>query len=79
MAVVVAIGFTVLAVLATTVDTDLLRTNTALVAHLGAFVVVGQFFAIPISRNPRGPRILVNAPYTFALMLFGGLGFAALL
>lgn len=79
MAVVVAIGFTVLAVLVTTVDTDLLRTNTALVAHLGAFVVVGQFFAIPISRNPRGPRILVNAPYTFALMLFGGLGFAALL
>jgi signal transduction histidine kinase len=79
MAVVVAIGFTVLAVLATTVDTDLLRTNTALVAHLGAFVVVGQFFAIPISRNPRGPRILINAPYTFALMLFGGLGFAALL
>jgi signal transduction histidine kinase len=78
VAVVVAIGFTVLAVLATRVDSDLLRSNGALVAHLGAFVVVGQFFAIPLSRNPRGPRVLVNAPYTYALMLFGGLGFAAL-
>jgi signal transduction histidine kinase len=78
VAVVVAIGFTLLAVLATRVDRDLLRSNAALVAHLGAFVVVGQFFAIPLSRNPRGPRVLVNAPYTYALMLFGGLGFAAL-
>ena len=79
VAVVVAIGFTLLAVLATTVDVDHLRGEAGLVAHLSAFLVVGQFFAVPLSRDRRGPRVLVNAPFAFALMLYGGLGFAVLL
>jgi signal transduction histidine kinase len=79
VAVVVAIGFTVLAVLATTVDLDRVRANGALVAILTAFLVVGQFFPVRLSRDPRGPRVLVNAPFAFALMLYAGLGFAALL
>jgi signal transduction histidine kinase len=79
VAVVVAIGFTVLAVLATTVDLDRVRANGALVAILTTFLVVGQFFPVRLSRDPRGPRILVNAPFAFALMLYAGLGFAALL
>jgi signal transduction histidine kinase len=79
MAVVVAIGFTLLAVLATTVDLDRLRGEAGLISHLGAFLVVGQFFAVPLSRDRRGPRVLVNAPFAFALVLYGGVGFAALL
>jgi signal transduction histidine kinase len=79
VAVVVAIGFTLLAVLAITVDVDRLRANGGLVAHLGAFLVVGQFFAVPLSRDRRGPRVLINAPFAFALMLYGGVGFAVLL
>jgi signal transduction histidine kinase len=79
VAVVVAIGFTLLAVLVATVDFDRLRANGALVAHLSFFLVVGQFFAVPLSRDQRGPKVLVNAPFAFALMLYGGVGFAALL
>jgi signal transduction histidine kinase len=79
VAVVMAIGFTLLAVLATTVDLDRLRGQGGLVAHLGAFLVVGQFFAVPLSRDRRGPKVLVNAPFAFALVLYGGIGFAVLL
>jgi signal transduction histidine kinase len=79
VAVVMAIGFTLLAVLATTVDLDRLRGQSGLVAHLGAFLVVGQFFAVPLSRDRRGPKVLVNAPFAFALVLYGGIGFAVLL
>ena len=79
VAVVVAIGFTLLAVLATTVDVDHLRGQGGLVAHLSAFLVVGQFFAVPLSRDRRGPRVLVNAPFAFALVLYAGVGYAALL
>ncbi|HEU4398072.1 MAG TPA: HAMP domain-containing sensor histidine kinase [Actinomycetota bacterium] len=79
VAVVVAIGFTVLAALATTVDIDRLRANGGLVAHLGFFLVAAQFFSVPLSRDRRGPRVLVNAPFAFALVLYGGVGFAVLL
>jgi signal transduction histidine kinase len=79
VAVVVAIGFTLLVVLATTVDLDRLSERGALVAHLSVYLVVGMFFAVPLSRDRRGPRVLVTAPFAFALMLYGGVGFAALL
>ena len=79
VAVVVAIGFTLLAVLATTVDVDQLRDRGGLVAHLSVYLVVGMFFAVPLSRDRRGPRVLVTAPFAFALMLYGGVGFAVLL
>jgi signal transduction histidine kinase len=79
VAVVVAVGFTLLALLAVTVDLDRLRADGALVAHLSVYLVVGMFFAVPLSRDRRGPRVLVTAPFAFALMLYGGLGYAALL
>jgi signal transduction histidine kinase len=79
VAVVVAIGFTLLVVLAITIDFDRLRDNGGLVAHLGVFLVAGQFFAVPLSRDRRGPRVLVNSAFAFALMLYGGIGFAVLL
>ena len=79
VAVVVAIGFVVLALLAITVDVDRLRANGAIVAHLSFYLVVGMFFAVPLSRDRRGPRVLITAPFAFALVLYGGVGYAALL
>jgi signal transduction histidine kinase len=79
MAAVGVIGFALLVVLATTVDFDRLRANWALIVTLGAFLIVGSFFSVPLSREPRGPRAQINAPFAFALALYGGLGAAALL
>jgi signal transduction histidine kinase len=79
VAIVVTIGFTLLALLALTVDVARLRANWQLVAVLGASFLVGQFFSIPLSRDPRGPVVLLNAPFAFALVLYGGIGAAALL
>jgi signal transduction histidine kinase len=74
-----AIGFTLLALLAVTVDLDRLRADWSLVATLGAFLVVGHFFSIPLSIDPRGAKVQINSPFAFALALYGGIGAAALL
>ena len=79
MAIVVAIGFTLLVLLALTIDVDRLRADWAVIGILGAFLIIGQFFSIPLSRDRRGPVVLVNAPFAFALVLYGGIGAAALL
>ena len=45
---------------------------------LGSFVLAASFFSIPLSRDGRGPRVMVDSPFVFALVLFGGPGVAAL-
>ncbi|HZD00044.1 MAG TPA: HAMP domain-containing sensor histidine kinase [Actinomycetes bacterium] len=79
MAGVGAIGIVLLAFLATTVDVGRIRAEWSLVATLGAFLVVGHFFSVPLSSDQRGPRVLINSPFAFALALYGGIGAAALL
>jgi signal transduction histidine kinase len=68
-----------LIVFATAVDFDRVRADWPLVATLGAFLIVGHFFSIPLSRDPRGARVQINAPFAVALLLYGGIGAAALL
>lgn len=76
--VVATIGLVLLVLLAAMVDPDLIRAEWPVVATLSAFLLVGQFFSIPLS-GPGGVRVQINAPFAFALMLYGGLGLAALL
>jgi signal transduction histidine kinase len=78
VAIVGATGAALLVALAATLDTGRVRGNWPLVATLGAFLVVGHFFSIPLSREPGGARVQINAPFAFALMLYGGIGVTAL-
>jgi signal transduction histidine kinase len=74
-----AVGVVLLVVLAMTVDPERLRANWSLVVTLGAFLVVGQLFSVPLSGEQRGPRVLINSPFAFALALYGGIGAAMVL
>jgi hypothetical protein len=78
MVVVSAIGFVVLCLLAANVDLDRLREELPRVALLGAFVLAATFLTIPLSRDASGPRVMVDSPFVFALVLVGGPGVAAL-
>jgi hypothetical protein len=76
---VATIGLALLALLAVSVDLDRLLAAWPLIVTLAAFLLVGQFLAIPLSRERRGPSVLVNSPFAFALALYGGIGAAAVL
>jgi signal transduction histidine kinase len=78
MAVVSAIGFVVLCLLAANVDLGRVRDELPRVALLGAFVLAATFLTIPLSRDASGPRVMVDSPFVFALVLVAGPGVAAL-
>ena len=72
MAVVSAIGFVVLCVLAANVDFDRVRDSLPAGALLALVVLVAPFLSIPLSRDGRGPSVHVDTPFTFALVLGRG-------
>jgi signal transduction histidine kinase len=76
--VVATVGLVLLVALAAMVDVDQIRAEWPVIATLAAFLFVGQFFSIPMS-GPGGPRVMINGPVAFALLLYGGLGTAVLL
>jgi signal transduction histidine kinase len=78
MAVVSAIGFVVLCLLAANVDLGRVRDELSQVAVLASFVLAATFLTIPLSRDGRGPRVMVDSPFVFALVLVAGPGVAAL-
>ena len=78
LTVVATIGLALLAFLATTVDVDRVRADLPVFVILSVFALAGSFFSVPLSRDGRGPAVLVGAPFAFALVLFGGVGAAAL-
>jgi signal transduction histidine kinase len=78
MAVVSTIGFVVLCLLAASVDLGRARDELPRVAVLGSFVLAATFLTIPLSRDGRGPRVMVDSPFVFALVLVAGPGVAAL-
>jgi signal transduction histidine kinase len=78
MAVVSAIGFVVLCVLAANVDLDRVRDSLPAGALLAVVVLVAPFLSIPLSRDGRGPSVHVDTPFVFALVLAAGPGTAAL-
>jgi signal transduction histidine kinase len=78
MAVVAAIGLVVLIVLAVNVDLERLRDELPRVVVLSSFVVAAAFLTIPLSRDGSGPRVMVDSPFVFALVLVAGPGVAAL-
>jgi signal transduction histidine kinase len=78
MAGVSAIGFVVLVLLALNVDLDRVREELPRVVVLSSFVLAATFLTIPLSRDGSGPRVMVDSPFVFALVLFGGPGVAAL-
>jgi signal transduction histidine kinase len=78
MAVVSAIGFVVLCLLAANIDFGQVAEELLRVALLGAFVAAATFLTIPLSRDASGPRVMVDSPFVFALVLVGDPGVAAL-
>jgi signal transduction histidine kinase len=78
MSVVSAMGFVVLCLLAANVDLDRLRGSLPESATLALVVLAAPFLSIPLSRDGRGPSVLVDAPFAFALALEAGPGVAAL-
>jgi signal transduction histidine kinase len=78
MAVVSAIGFVVLCLLAANIDFGQVGEELPRVALLGAFVAAATFLTIPLSRDASGPRVMVDSPFVFALVLVGDPGVAAL-
>ena len=76
-AVVSAIGFVVLCLLAANVDLDRVRDSLPAGAVLALVVLVAPFLSIPLSRDGRGPSIHVDTPFVFALVLAAGAGAAA--
>jgi signal transduction histidine kinase len=78
MAVVSAIGLVVLVVLAVNVDLERVRDELPRVVVLSSFVVAAAFLTIPLSRDGSGPRVMVDSPFVFALVLVAGPGVAAL-
>ena len=77
IAVVAAIGFVLLCLLAANVDLDRLRGNQPEAAMLALVVLAAPFLSIPLSRDGRGPSVHVDAPFAFALVLAAGPGAAA--
>ncbi|HEV3011639.1 MAG TPA: hypothetical protein VG499_00040, partial [Actinomycetota bacterium] len=75
-----AIGFVVLALLAVNVDLGRVRDELPRVVVLASFVLAATFLTIPLSRDRdgHGPRVMVDSPFVFALVLVGGPGLAAL-
>jgi signal transduction histidine kinase len=78
MAVVSAIGFVVLCLLAANVDLDRLRAGQPEAAMLALVVLAAPFLHIPLGRDGRGPSVHVDAPFCFALALAAGPGAAGL-
>jgi len=78
MVAVATIGLVVLCLLGAAVDLDRLREDLPAVAILSVLVLVAPFLSIPLSREGRGPTVHVDAPFSFALLLVGGAGCAAL-
>ena len=78
MAVVSAIGFVVLCLLAANVDLDRVRGTLPGGAMLALVLLVAPFLSIPLSRDGRGPSVHVDTPFAFALALWAGTGAAAL-
>jgi signal transduction histidine kinase len=78
MAVVSALGFVVLALLAATVDLDRLRDSQPTSAMLALVALAAPFLSLPLSRDENGPRVMVDSPFAFALALFAGPGVAVL-
>jgi signal transduction histidine kinase len=78
IAVVSAIGFALLALLAANVDLDRARDSLPAGAMLALVVLVAPFLSIPLSRDVRGPSVHVDTPFVFALALAAGVGVAAL-
>src|SRR5215211_2922283 len=78
MAVVSAIGFVLLCLLAANVDLGRVRAELPRVALLGAFVLGATFLTVPLSRDASGPRVMVDSPFVFALVLVAGPGVAVL-
>jgi signal transduction histidine kinase len=78
MAVVSALGFVLLGLLAASMDLDRLRDSLPTSAVLAAVVLAAPYLSIPLSRDGRGPHVLVDSPFVFALLLFAGSGAAAL-
>jgi signal transduction histidine kinase len=76
-AVVSAIGFVVLALLAASIDLERVRDSLPAGAMLALVVLVAPFLSIPLSRDGRGPSIHVDTPFVFALALAAGAGAAA--
>lgn len=76
--VVTTVGLVLLVALVAMVDVDRVRAEWPVVVTLSAFLFVGQFFSIPMSATG-GPRAMINPPFAFALLLYTGLGDAALL
>jgi signal transduction histidine kinase len=77
IAVVSAIGFAVLCLLAANVDLDRVREHQPEAAMLALAVLATPFLSIPLSRDGRGPSVHVDAPFAFALALAAGPGAAA--
>ncbi len=73
------VGLGLLVPLAVVVNFGRLSAQWPVIATLAAFLLVGYFFSIPLSRDPRGLKVLVNGPFAFGLVLFGGIGAGALL
>jgi signal transduction histidine kinase len=78
MAVVSALGFVLLGLLAASMDLDRLRDSLPTSAVLALVVLAAPYLSIPLSRDGRGPHVLVDSPFVFALLLFAGPGVAAL-
>jgi signal transduction histidine kinase len=78
MVVVATVGVALAVGLAAMADVERVRAQWPVVATLTAFLFVGQFFVIPL--GGRGsPRVLINGPFAFALLLYVGLGDAVIL
>jgi signal transduction histidine kinase len=78
IAVVSAIGFVVLALLALSVDLDRVRDSLPEGVMLALVVLVAPFLSIPLSQDGRGPSVHVDTPFVFALTLAAGAGAAAI-
>ena len=78
-AVVSTIGLVLLVMAAAMVHVDRVRAEWPVIATLAAFLFVGQFFSVPLGGPGVGVRVLINAPFAFAIVLYGGLGAAVVL
>jgi signal transduction histidine kinase len=76
--VVSTVGVVLVVALAPMIDIERVRAQWPVIVTLTAFLFVGQFFSIPL--GGRGsPRVMINGPFAFALLLYAGLGDAVLL
>jgi signal transduction histidine kinase len=68
IALVAAIGFALLCLLAANVDLDRLRASQPEAAMLALVVLAAPSLSIPLGRDGRGPSVHVGAPFAFALV-----------